>query len=63
MFLGIGERSAEVVTHLHETELKTGSGFFFFFLPNDTKPKPENVIRVQIEDIINHKKLFLSCET
>lgn len=28
LLLGTGERSAAMVTHLHEAELKTGSGFF-----------------------------------
>lgn len=28
LLLGIGERSAAMVTHLHETEPKTGSGYF-----------------------------------
>lgn len=30
VFLGIEERSATMVTHLHEAELKTGSGCLFF---------------------------------
>lgn len=42
LLLGIGERSAAMVTHLHEAEPKTGSGFLF--LPYDTKPKLENVV-------------------